>query len=152
MTPPPGYRHNRAVSRLLRLIPDFLSRNEIDGEMRVPRAAIWKTPNTYLEPDLFYVSAETDRQQDPNYPTTADLVVEVISPRSAIYDRNTKADAYAVLGVKELWLIDESTETVEVRVLVDGQFQRGELRQNDDVVSSKVLPGFEFQARRLFED
>ncbi len=37
-------------------------------------------------------------------------MIEVISPGSAIYDRNTKADTYAALGVKELWLVDEASE------------------------------------------
>jgi len=41
----------------------------------------------------------------------ADLVVEVISPGSAIYDRNTKADTYGALGVRELWLVDETLAT-----------------------------------------
>jgi len=39
---------------------------------------------------------------DPGHRTTADLVIEVISPGSAIYDRNTKADTYAALGVKRV--------------------------------------------------
>ena len=43
-----------------------------------------------LEPDLFYVSAETESRLQPNHRTTADLVVEVISPGSAIYDRKYK--------------------------------------------------------------
>jgi len=90
MTPPPGYRHDDAVSRLIRLLSDFLSQSKDSGTLYVPRAAIWTSPNTYLEPDLFYVSAETGSRLEPNRRTTADLVVEVISPGSAIYDRNTK--------------------------------------------------------------
>jgi Uma2 family endonuclease len=152
MTPPPGYKHDNAVSRLLDLLPKFLAKTENQGRIHVPRAAIWTSPSTYLEPDLFYVSVETEAQQNPKQRSTADLVVEVISPGSAIYDRNTKADTYAALGVKELWLIDESTQTVEVRVLVDGQLQHGDLLEKDDIVRSQVLSGLEFPARRLFED
>ena len=54
------------------------------------------------------MSAEAQAKLDPKYRTTADLVIEVISPGSAIYDRNTKADTYAALGVKELWLVDRA--------------------------------------------
>ncbi len=131
MTPPPGYTHDNAVSRLIRLLSEFLIKFQVKGTLYVPRAAIWTSRNTYLEPDLFYVSEETERGLEPNHRTTADLVVEVISPGSAIYDRNTKADTYAALGVKELWLVDEVQETVEVRVL-DGERYGVDVRNNCD--------------------
>src|SRR5262245_61387326 len=102
MTHPPGYHHSNVVSRLNRLLLKHLIKTSDEGKLYVPRAGIWRPPHTWLEPDLFYVSAETERQIDSKYLTTADLVIEVISPGSAIYDRNTKADTYAALGVKEL--------------------------------------------------
>jgi len=151
MTPPPAYKHDSAVSKLNRLLSEYLLKSGDQGTLYVPRAAIWTSPNTYLEPDLFYVSAETEATLKPNYRTTADLVVEVISPGSAIYDRNTKADTYAALGVKELWLIDESAHTMELRVLEDQRYQRGKLLSQDDEVSSSVLAGFGFQVARLFD-
>ena len=151
MTPPPGYRHDNAVSRLNRLLSEFLLQSKDTGTLYVPRAAIWTSPNTYLEPDLFYVSAETESRLEPNRRTTADLVVEVISPGSAIYDRNTKADTYAALGVKELWLIDESNHTVEVRVLEADRLMRSELLTNSDQAKSTVLEGFGLTVERLFD-
>jgi Uma2 family endonuclease len=151
MTPPPGYKHDDAVSRLNRLMSEFLVKSEDKGKLYVPRAAIWTSRNTYLEPDLFYVSSETEARLKPDHRTTADLVVEVISPGSAIYDRNTKADTYAALGVKELWLIDESMQTVEVRVLEEDRLQHGPQLQDTDVVNSTVLQGFEFEVKRLFD-
>jgi Uma2 family endonuclease len=130
---------------------EFLVKSEDKGKLYVPRAAIWTSRNTYLEPDLFYVSSETEARLKPDHRTTADLVVEVISPGSAIYDRNTKADTYAALGVKELWLIDESMQTVEVRVLEEDRLQHGPQLQDTDVVNSTVLQGFEFEVKRLFD-
>jgi Uma2 family endonuclease len=104
MTPPPEKPHGKAVSRINRLLADHLTKSGDTGTIYVPRHGIAITPNTWLEPDLYHVSAETEAQSTSRYHTTADLVVEVISPGSAIYDRNTKADTYLVLGVKELWL------------------------------------------------
>src|SRR5215218_1377522 len=78
MTPPPGYLHENAISRLLHLLPEYLIKSGDKGRLYVPRAGIWKIPHTWLEPDLFYVSAETQAKLEPNYRTTADLVVEVI--------------------------------------------------------------------------
>jgi Uma2 family endonuclease len=147
MTPPPGYLHDDIVTRLIRLLTLELVRIGNPGKLRVPRAAIWTSARTYLEPDLFYVSAETESQLDREQRTTADLVIEVISPGSAIYDRNTKADTYAALGVKELWLVDDVEENVEVRTLTDERvFAKGE------VLKSVVLPRLTIAVTRIFED
>ena len=152
MTPPPGYKHDNSVSRLIRLMSNYLMQSGDKGTLYVPRAAIWTSPNTYLEPDLFYVSAETESRLQPNHRTTADLVIEVISPGSAIYDRNTKADTYAALGVRELWLIDEHNKTIEVRVLSENRLQPGKVAAGGERVSSTVLVGFSFSADEVVSD
>ena len=152
MTPPPGYTHDNAVSRLNRLLSEFLIKSQDKGTLYVPRAAIWTSRNTYLEPDLFYVSEETQRRLEPNHRTTADLVVEVISPGSAIYDRNTKADTYAALGVKELWLVDEVQETVEVRVIEGDRYPVGVTVEKGNTLRSTVLPELAFNVAKIFAD
>lgn len=152
LTPPPGYLHEDAVSRLNELLSEYLikSGNRGKGKLYFPRAGIWRTPHTWLEPDLFYVSAETQARLDPNYRTTADLVIEVISPSSAIYDRNTKADTYAALGVKELWLIDEASGIIEVRVLEGDRYAPSVVLKHDDQLRSIVLSGFEVRVGSVF--
>lgn len=152
MTPPPGYLHDNSVSRIIRLFTNFLTETGNDGTLYVPRAAIWTSPNTYLEPDLFYVSAETEARLEPNHRTTADLVVEVISPGSAIYDRNTKADTYAALGVKELWLVDESQKLMEIRVLDGDRYGTPVILEAGDEGSSSVLAGLHFKCDAIFGD
>ena len=150
MTPPPGSGHNNAVSRLNRLLTEYLIKSDDKGTLFVPRAAIWTSANTYLEPDLFYVSAETTEGLDPKHFTTADLVIEVISPGSAIYDRNTKADTYAALGVKELWLADEAFQIIEVRYPTPSGSGVGKTYSRGDKLRSQVLPDFEFDVSRVF--
>ena len=102
MVPPPEGPHTKAVSRLIRNFSTYLAAHPELGEFFVPRAAIWTSARTYLEPDLMFVSAERLKRTDPGHLTTADLVVEVISPSTAVYDRTTKADTYAALGVGEV--------------------------------------------------
>ena len=150
MTPPPGHPHNSAVSRLIRLLTEHLIEADDKGTLYVPRAAIWTSPNTYLEPDLYYVSAETAGQLDPKHPTTADLVVEVISPGSAIYDRNTKADTYAALGIKELWLVDEVARTLEVRNQKDGRLVSSGVVEGGQTVASQVFPHIQVEPQSIF--
>lgn len=152
MSPPPGHTHDNAVRRLNRLLSEYLLRSGDKGSLYIPRAAIWTSANTYLEPDLFYLSPETEARLDPERRTTADLVIEVISPGSAIYDRNTKADTYAALGVKELWLVDEAQENVERRVLEDNRFGPGKAFAKGETLNSAILPSLTFDVTRIFED
>ena len=149
MTPPPERPHGDAVSRINRLLADYLTKTRDEGTLYVPRHGIALTPNTWLEPDLFYVSPERQAQSTDRYHTTADLVVEVISPGSAIYDRNTKADTYAVLGIKELWLVDEFEGLIEVRVLKGGSYE-SRIFELEDRLASTVLTGFGFKVRDVF--
>jgi len=155
MTPPPGYLHNKAMSRLLRLLPDHLTATNDEGTLHVPRDGIMKGPNSWLEPDMFYVAAGAEAYSDPNYPnylTTADLVIEVISPASAIYDRNTKADTYAALGVRELWLIDEASGIMEVRVLKGDRYLPSLVLERHDELKSIVFPELKITVGRIFGD
>lgn len=43
-----------------------------------------------------------------------DLVVEVLSPSTAKYDRTRKKDAYAKAGVREYWIVSPGDKSVEV--------------------------------------
>jgi Uma2 family endonuclease len=84
--------------------------------------------------------------------TTAVLVIEVISPSSAIYDRNTKADTYAALGVKELWLVDETAGIIELRNLEGARYSSSVVLERDDYLKSVVLAGFAVRVGSVFGD
>ena len=153
MTPPPTQLHSNAAARLNRLLTEYLIKTSDKGTLYFPRTGIMRTPNSWLEPDLFYVADESKARLDPVYPnylTTADLVIEVISPSSAIYDRNTKADTYAALGVKELWLVDEASGIIEVRVLKGERYASSIVLESDDQLRSTVLSGFEVRVGSVF--
>jgi Uma2 family endonuclease len=137
----------------MRLLVEHLNKTGDQGAIHYPRTGVMRGPNSWLEPDLFYVAAATNAYGDPKYPqylTTADLVIEVISPSSAIYDRNTKADTYAVLGVKELWLVDEASGIIEVRTLEGDRYGPGVVFEKDDQLRSTVLKGLEFRVGGVF--
>jgi Uma2 family endonuclease len=152
MTPPPEPAHDNIVARINSQLSDHIKKTRSKGKLYVPRAALWTGQTTYLEPDLFYVSAELEAKLDPSHRSSADLVIEVVSAGSAIYDRNTKADTYDALGVRELWLIDETTETVEVRTQTVKGFGRGRVYRKDQKLKSSVFHSLDLPVVKLFED
>lgn len=150
MVPPPDGPHTTAVSRLNRRFAAYLETHPHLGELFFPRTAIWTSANTYLEPDLMFVSAERLQNTDPGRLMTADLVVEVLSPSTAVYDRTTKADTYAALGVGELWLINTEKKTIEQRVLGPAGWNHPQVHGIGDTVQAVRLLGFTCEVRTIF--
>lgn len=152
VTPPPADTHDDVVARLAEIMIPQLKAEGYQGRFYFPRAAIWTSRLTYLEPDLFYVSAELAARLTPKHRETADLVVEVISPGSAVYDRSKKAETYGTLGVRELWLIDEAEQTVEVRRQTGGSFDEGRTFGRGQSIESDLFPALRLYVEQLFED
>src|SRR5207249_3262459 len=124
VVPPPTGPHNIAISNLTRIFIRYLDAHPGAGRLFVPRAAVWRPDwQTWLGPDLFLVTAERLRTTDAGRLDTADLVVEALSAGSATYDRTAKADTYAALGVRELWLVDLERRAIEQRLLEAGRWR-----------------------------
>jgi Uma2 family endonuclease len=116
MVPPPNPPHGDVASRMNRSLVEFLLINKIEGDVHFPPEPIYSSAegSTYLEPDMMYVSRALRKQMGAKR-TSADMVFEFLSRSTSVYDRTTKADTYLALGVRELWLIDPVTATIEVR-------------------------------------
>lgn len=155
MVPPPNPPHGDLGARLNRELTKFVVENNSDGQVHFPPEAIWLDAEsaTYLEPDLMYVS-NTLRARLGNKRTTADIVFEFLSRSTAVYDRTTKADTYLALDVRELWLIDPVTATIEVRhSQLDGDLPTWEvcIYPRGEQAKSRVLEGWEVSVTELFE-
>ena len=154
MVPPPNPPHGDVASRMMRALMSFVLNNKIEGDVHFPPEPIYVRADgsTYLEPDMMYVSREL-RKKMTTMRTSADIVFEFSSRSTTVYDHTTKADTYLALGVRELWLVDPFTATVEVRhagkigeklVWHVLKYSRGQKAQ------SRVLEGFEVSVTDLF--
>ncbi len=147
MTPPPGELHNEAFADLNIQLQRAIDRHGYRGKIYAPRAAIWVDDDTYLEPDLMYISDELKAEMKPRHWTRANIVVEIISPSNANYDRKTKSDTYRAMGVREMWLVDAETKEVEVRSF---EASGSAVYENGDTLRSEVLPKIEIPVNALF--
>lgn len=119
----------------------------------MPRSGIWTYyPDTWLEPDLFYLSNESIARFKDKPRTSADLVIEMLSPASADYDRTTKADSYAALGVKELWLVDSEMRTVEVRYNEGKMWAESRVFHEGEHVACRVIAKLKLSVADIFAD
>src|SRR6266566_8749142 len=127
--------------------PGDHSKLELINSIFAPRAALWIDDDTYLEPDLMYVSDELKAQMTPGRRTRADIVVEIVSPSNAEYDRKTKSDTYRAMGVREMWLVELERKEVEVRCFETGKTAVYKL---GDVLRSEVLSKLEIPVAAVF--
>jgi Uma2 family endonuclease len=150
MVPPPSGSHSLVVSHLVAIFGQYTTNHPRGCMLFVPRAPVWTAADTYLEPDVFLISARHLKMMDVDHLTTADLVVEVMSPGSAIYDRTAKADTYAALGVRELWLVDLETQSIEQRRLRGRSWQVVGVFGRRQIVKSSAFRGLEVEVSEVF--
>jgi Uma2 family endonuclease len=147
MTPLPGPTHNEAAADLIQQLVNALTRSAGRGKIYVPRVAIWVDDDTYLEPDLMYVSDELKAEMDPRHWTRADIVIEILSPGTEVYVRTTKSDTYRAMGVREMWIVDPESKQIEIRNFETGKTT---IFGGTQSLRSDILPGVEISLTALF--
>ena len=79
-----------------------------------------------------------------------DLVVEIVSPSSARYDRVTKLRWYAGLGVPEYWIVDPQARTLERLVLREGAYVIAASLADDETFAPDSFEGLVLPLVRLW--
>ncbi len=151
MVPPPDPPHDDLDHRLVVSLVNFLTAHGMPGRVYHPRASIY-LDDTYVEPDMMYVSNELAARMGERR-SSADVVFEYLSKSTANYVRTTKADTYLALGVRELWLIDPETKTIEVgyRLIKNGKPLWERVRYDaKEWAESRVLAGWRVSVGELF--
>ncbi|MEM6281948.1 MAG: Uma2 family endonuclease [Chloroflexota bacterium] len=94
-----------------------------------------------FEPDVLYLKPDSAcTVGEKRLSGAPDLVVEVLSPGTAKYDRQQKYEAYERHGVGEYWIVDPLHDIIEVWTLgEDGLFKRQGAYAGDDTFKSVTL-------------
>lgn len=112
VTPAPGNEHQLIVSRLTLALGIAV---QTPGHAFVfASGGVSFPPRTQLEPDILVVPAQYPVRKKWQELRDFWLAVEVYSRSSRKYDRDFKRDNYHRLGVKEVWLVDKVTRSVEI--------------------------------------
>jgi Uma2 family endonuclease len=114
VTPTPRFRHQRVALNLMVVLETLARAHEL-GQVVGP-ITVHLQDDLVLEPDVAFIARERLGIADPDGDVHAppDLVVEVLSPTTATYDRNLKRKRYLDEGVPELWIVDADEHTIAV--------------------------------------
>ena len=146
----PDDKHQAVVGALLVALYQFAVQHRV-GQVRVSPYDVVLSQYDVAQPDILFVSNERAGIFTPaNIQGAPDLVVEVISPSSAPYDRGYKRTLYSRTGVLEYWLVDPVGETVAVLAREgDDLVPHATFGRNQELVSD-LLPGFRCSLDQIF--
>ena len=155
MHSPVKRKHWKVTNLLSRLMSTYVSFYQL-GEVGVEKVMISLTRNDY-EPDLVFFSKEKSdefREDQLLFPAP-DLVVEILSRKTATIDKGLKMIDYAAHGISEYWIIDSDRQTVAQHYLVDPkdtEYFPAKVLTKYDMIASRVIKGFEIPVFAIFED
>ena len=144
MSAAPRPSHQRVITRLSYYLEGFLEDSDIGTAFVAPIDVILPEKlGDPVQPDIVVIRRESLHIIDElNIQGAPDLVVEALSPSNPAHDRKLKYDLYAEAGVKEYWIIDPYSRTVEIYVLRGGTYGQQGKRSDGEVASSVILDGF----------
>jgi len=103
-----------------------------------------------LQPDLVFISNERRHIIRNQVWGPPDMVIEVLSRRTAQRDRAVKSVWYRDYGVKECWLIDQDRFDITIHDFSTTPTV-SKVFGGDEVVVSKVLPDLNEKAAQFFD-
>ena len=104
--------------------------------------------DTVVIPDLLVVCDPT-KLTDSGCNGAPDLIVEILSPSTAKYDRLTKFLLYQRVGVPEYWIVDPLDNIVTIHKLTENGYLTT-IFTDTDTVTINALPGFEMDLSTVF--
>lgn len=144
--------HNDVSSSLHALFSAYVKKHQL-GYLGYEKIMISLSRNDY-EPDICFFKAEKaqDFKKGQSLFPAPDLVVEVLSPKTASNDRGIKYEDYQAHGILEYWIIDPGQQLLEqYRLNTDQQYELI-LKAHQGEISSEALIGFEISIAAIFEE
>lgn len=148
-SPRPMPLHARLVTRLGRLLDEFVENAGTGLVLTEPGVVLARDPDTVRGPDLAFYSH--DRVPEGGYGAgfwgPPDLAVEITSPTNRASETQAKVTEYLDAGVRLVWVVDPPTRSVTAYAASGAAriVRAGEAIEGDD-----VMPGFRLPLATLF--
>jgi Uma2 family endonuclease len=150
ISPVPIIIHQRLSYRIYRLLDSFvLSHNS--GEVFYAPVDVYFSDEHIVQPDIIFIANENaDKITREKVTGAPDLIVEVLSLTNAYIDLVQKKNIYEEFGVKEYWIVDPDTQSVEIFENVGSEFIRFSRAKMRGQIFSKVLDGLKVDIEKIF--
>lgn len=154
MSPGPLRKHQKVSAKLYLLLASFFTEPcelyyaPLDVYLIHP-GENWKETENILQPDLCVI-CDPAKLHDRGCIGAPDLVVEILSPGTAAKDLGAKRDLYEEYGIKEMWIIHPSEETITIHVLENGKYHILPMVAKGQSIQSPTFPGLNVDLDKVF--
>ena len=150
MPPSPSGPHQDAVGEIFSYLRTHVKLAGL-GLVRLAPFDVELSPKDVFQPDIFVVlNAHLDKVTDKKVIGAPDLVVEVLSPGTSVFDRFTKYDIYARAGVPEYWIVNPEKRTVEVLVLEGDTYHSLGIFRGKAILPTRMVPDLPVHVEQFF--
>ena len=152
MAPAPSQDHQQMCGGIYVQLYSYLKGKPCDVFIAPSdvRLAAGGEDDTVVQPDLFVV-CDKSKLDGQNCNGPPDLVIEILSPSTSKHDRVVKFGLYLRYGVKEYWIADPDTKTLQVCILKDGEYIT-RMYGDEATAPVSVLPGCEIKLSEIFAE
>src|SRR6266540_2229801 len=140
VSPSPTPRHQDIVLKLSMILFSFLESKRL-GKLFIAPLDVVLPSQEVVQPDLVVVLLANQAIIQDRIRGVPDLVIEVLSQEAPERDRIVKRDLYAKNRVREYWIVDDATRSIEVLHLAGGRYEPHGYFQEDDSLVSPLLEG-----------
>ena len=150
--PAPLYGHQSLVTRATVLLDRHVRERGLGNVCVSPIDVVLDRERALVvQPDIIFVSTERSGIIRDRIWGAPDLVVEVLSRRTAVRDQTEKLGWYRQYGVRECWFIDPITRTIKIVDCESTMAQGGRTYDDAAPIESRVLPALDRRATEFFE-
>lgn len=112
---PPNRIHQKLISRLSQTITNYIDAKHGGCELYPAPFAVFlnKDDRNYVEPDISVI-CDKHKLDDRGCNGAPDWIIEIVSPSTEPMDYGIKLFKYRSAGVREYWIINPRTRTVNV--------------------------------------
>lgn len=140
MAPAPSTPHQDAALALASLLRSHVRAHHL-GKVMIAPVDVRHSDITVLQPDVLFVTGARQSIVEFGFIRGApDLVVEILSPSTAVRDQEIKRQIYARYGVPNYWLIDPLARTAWAYSLVNGVYRLVASASGDAPFSAPPFP------------
>ena len=148
MSPAPSTRHQDIAAGLTAALRQFMTGRRCRA-LAAP-TDVKLSEEDVVQPALLVVCDE--RQVRATHIEGAPkLVVEILSPATALHDHVRKFKLYERSGVEEYWIVTPYPPMIEVYRLVDGRFSLAAGYEDRDTLRSPAFPELEIPLAGIFD-
>jgi Uma2 family endonuclease len=150
MSPAPTVKHQKITGNLYILLSTH-PKKRAECFVGIAPTDVILSEHDVVQPDVFVVCDEK-KITEANIQGAPDLIIEVLSPATALKDKREKKALYEKYGVKEYIIVDPAAQYVERFLLEEGGlYGKGEIFGPMEVLPLVGLEGIEIPLWEVFE-